>query len=113
MQCKSSNEVVKHAEKFLNCISKITHPSEIHFSAYTDQEPIERLCLNALEVAKGGEDTASASLTIASGDANTFQVKGTHAFGTIFDASSHAKRLWLMIIASVIVIIAFLVLKCR
>lgn len=109
MLCKGADEVANRALQFITCMEQITNPSEFGFKSHLSTPPFDAIVNHARENATCDSKSAVATLTIAPGSQNTFEIRGTHALGTV--ASTFNTRLPLLITTAILVIVAFLWLR--
>lgn len=108
-----TEDVLRCSQEFIDVMSDVTDPRELAFSAYTKGPPLQQIVEQARNRCQCDPDAAVASITIASGNENSFVIKGSHALGTIRE-SDRSGRLWLIALAAVIIAVAIVVLlKCR
>ena len=109
--CETAGDVLRHSQQFLKCMSDLVEPTELAYYGYTSDSPLHELSREAQHCALATENNAIASLTIRSGNENSFMVKGTHALGTIHANDNHIARLWMLTIAVIVVVLAFIWLR--
>ena len=101
--------VVARAASFIRHMSRIAEPSDIGVDL-CEHESLGALASTCADAATGNPADTIVSLTLAPGPAADFNIKGSHAYGTLSTPKGWGS--WLMITLTVAVLLIALVL-CR
>ena len=108
-----AGDVVRCSQDFMTIMGDVTDPQEFGFAAFTAGPPLQEVSERARALCRCDPNDAVASLTIASGNENSFVIEGAHALGTI-QQKNVGDRLWILALSFVIIAIAIVVLfKCK
>ena len=102
----SPDDVVRRAAQYLRLITQVATPNEVCFRTFAPDgvDGLSELCDSAATTATAAHVDALASLVVAKGDANTFDISGTHARATLNVCPNPHTRLYLILIIFVLVL---------
>ena len=96
-------QVLAQASDFLSLISRITDPSDLHFTcALAPSADVAPLVAQAAECACGDPASAVASLAVVAGASGGFEVRGSHA-RAVLPVDRQRKVVWIFVILAAVV----------